>query len=60
MLKSFWMEFLEHKTELVWFLSLTEGTEVIVNSIDDDVWEAKYERTGALIDGFDSWDWLCL
>ena len=37
MLESFWMEFLEHKTELVCFLSLTEGTEVIVDSINDDV-----------------------
>ena len=37
MLKLFWMEFWEHKTELVRFLSLPEGTEVIVNSIYDDV-----------------------
>ena len=37
MFKSFWMEFLEHKTELVCFLSITEETEVIVNSIYDDV-----------------------
>ena len=54
------MEFLEHKTWLVCFLSLTEGTEVIVNSIDDYVWEAKYKITGALIDGVESWYWLCL
>ena len=54
------MEFLEHKTELVCFLCITEGTEVIVNSIDNDVLESKYEITGAFIDGFDSWDWLCL
>ena len=40
--KSFWMEFLEHKTELVCFLSITEETEVIVNSIDSDVLEAEY------------------
>ena len=33
-------------------LSLTEGTEVVVNSIEDDVWESKDERTGALNDGF--------
>ena len=46
--------------ELVQFLALTEMTEVIVNSIDDGVWEAKDEKTGALIDGFESWDWLCL
>ena len=36
MLKSFWMEFLEDKIELI-FLSITEGTEVIVNSMDDNV-----------------------
>ena len=53
------MEFLEHKTEL-FFLSITEGTEVIVNSIDDDVWEANDKITGVFIDGFECWDWLCL
>ena len=42
------------------FLSITEETEVIVNSIDDDVWEFEYEITGVLIDGVESWDWLCL
>ena len=52
------MVFLEHKTELVFF-SITEGTEVVVNSIDDDVLEAKYEIAGALIDGVESWDLLC-
>ena len=49
--KSLWIELLEHKTELVCFLSIIEGTEVIVNSIDYDVLEAGDERTGALIDG---------
>ena len=53
------MEFSERKTELA-VLSITEGTEFIANSIDDGVWEAKYEITGGLIDGFDSWDWPCL
>ena len=43
------MEILEHKTEWAGFLSITEGTEVIVNSIDNDVWVAEYEITGALI-----------
>ena len=37
MFKSFWMEFLEHKTYLVLSSSITEDSEVIVNSIDDDV-----------------------
>ena len=54
------MEFMEHKTELFWFLSLTEGTEVVANFVEDDVWEAKYEITGALNYGVDIWDWLCL
>ena len=54
------MGFWEHKTELVCFLSITEGTEVIVNLIDDDVWESKHSITSALIDVFYSWDWLCL
>ena len=56
MIKSFWVEFWENRTELVCFLSLTEVTEVVVNPIYDDVWEAKDERTGALIDGVESWD----
>ena len=42
------------------FLSITEETEFIVNSIDDDDWEAKDKGTGDLIDGFDIWYWLCL
>ena len=36
MFRSFWMVFWEHKTELVYFLSITEYTGVIVNSIEDD------------------------
>ena len=54
------MVFWEYKTELVCFLSITEETEVIVNWIDDDVWEAEDERTGFFIDWFESWYWLCL
>ena len=54
------MEFLEHKTELVYFFSITEGTKVIVNSMDDYIWEAEDERTGSLIEIVESWDWLCL
>ena len=53
------MEFLEHKIELV-FLFIIEGTEVIFNSMDDDVWESEDKITDALIDGVESWDWLCL
>ena len=54
------MVFWGHKTELFWFLSLTEGIDVVVDSIFDDVWEAEDELTGALSDGVKSWDWLCL
>ena len=54
------MEFSEPKTELFWFISLSEGTEVVVNSIEDDFWEAKYEQTAALNDKVEIWDWLCL
>ena len=42
------------------FLSTTEGTDVVVNSIADDVWGTEYELTGALSDKFDNWDWLYL
>ena len=50
---------MEHKIELVCFLFPAEGTEVIVNSINDDFWESKDKRTGELIYGFDIWDWPC-
>ena len=55
MLKSFWMEFLEQITKLI-FLSLTEGTEVLVNLIEEDIWEAKDKQTGALNYEVKSWD----
>ena len=41
-------------------MSITEETEVIVNLIDDGVWEDEGERTGSFIDGVESLDWLCL
>ena len=41
---------------MVCFLSLTEGTEVVVKLLDDDVWEAKDERKCALIEIVDIWD----
>ena len=40
-LKSFWMGFSEHKTELFSVFSLTEDTDVVFNSIDDDVWGSE-------------------
>ena len=39
-------------------MSVTEGTDVVVNSIADDVWGSKYKLTGALSDEVESWDWL--
>ena len=48
------MLFWEHKTESVCSFSIIEETQVIVNSIEDDVWEAEYEKTDSLIDGVDS------
>ena len=57
MFKSFYIIFGEHKTD---FFSITEETKVLVNTVDDDVWEADYEITGSLIDGVESWDWPCL
>ena len=40
------------KNRIVLILSLTEGTYVVVNLIAYDVWEAEYEQTVALNDGF--------
>ena len=38
------------------FFSLTEGTYVVVNSIDDDVWEAEDERASAFNCRVENWD----
>ena len=38
------MVFCEHKMESVWYLSIIEETQVIVESIEDDVWEAEDEK----------------
>ena len=54
------MVFWEYKTELFWFLSVTEGTDVVVNSITDDVWGSEDELTGVLSENNLSWDWQCL
>ena len=42
------MEFLEPRTENFCCLSPTEGTEIVIILIDDDVWEAKDKQTCAL------------
>ena len=33
---------------MFWFLSVTEGTDVVVNYITDDVWGSEDELTGVL------------
>ena len=53
------MEFLQHKMEFFSFFQ-TKGRKVVVNKIMGDVCEAKDEKIGALNDGFESWDLLCL
>ena len=60
MVASLWMVFWEYKTELFWYLSVTEGTDVVVHSIADDVWGSQDELTGFFSDKVDSWDWLYL
>ena len=54
------MVFWEHKTELDSFLSIIEDTKVLVIVVDDDVWAAKDEIIGFLIDIVEGWHWLCL
>ena len=41
-------------------MSVAEGTEVVVDSIAEDVWGSEDKLTGALSDEVESWDWLCL
>ena len=48
------------KNRFFWFSALTEGTDVVVDSIAGDVWEAKYEITGSFNDGVESCYLLCL
>ena len=45
---------------MFWFLSDTEGTDVVVILIADDVWGSEDELTGILSDKVEIWDWLCL
>ena len=54
------MVFWELKTWLLLFFSPTEGTDVVVNSIADDVWGYQDELIGALSDKVESWDELYL
>ena len=41
-------------------LSVAEGTDVVVNSIAEDVWGSEDELTGDLSEKVESWYWLCL
>ena len=54
------MVFWEYKTEVFWFLSVTEGTDDVVNLMADDVWGSEDELTGVLSDKVETWTWLCL
>ena len=60
MVVSLWMVFWEYKTELFLCFSFAEGTEIVVNSIAEDVWGSEDELTGALSDEFKSWYLLYL
>ena len=35
-------------------------TDIVVNSIADDVWGSEYELTDALSEKVESWGWLSL
>ena len=45
---------------MFWCLSVAEGTEVVVNSIDEYVWGSEDKLTGVLGDKVESWYLLCL
>ena len=40
---------------IVLILSVTEGTDVVVHLISDDVWGSEYEITGVFSDKVESW-----
>ena len=51
---------LEIQNIIVLCFYVSEGTDVVVNSIAKDVLYSENELTGALSDKIESWDWLCL
>ena len=51
----FWMVFWENKTESVFYLSIIEETQVIVNLIEVGVWGAEDEKPGSLAGVCESW-----
>ena len=48
------------KKLLFWCLSVTEGTDAVVNLIADDVWGSKDELTGVYSDKVEICYWICL
>ena len=54
MVASFWMVFWEYKIDFFSWLSVAEGTGVVVNSIYEDVWDSEDELTGNLSDKVES------
>ena len=59
MVASFCIVFWEYKTELFWCFYVAEETDIVDNSIADDVWGSEDELTGVLSDKVESWYWLC-
>ena len=51
---------LEIKSIIVLILPVTEETDVVVNSIADDVRGCEDELEGVLSEKFECWDCLCL
>ena len=50
------MVFWEYKTQLFWVFSVTEGIDVVVNSIADDALGSEDELIGVLSDKVESLD----
>ena len=42
-------------TQRYYLIEPTEGTDIVVNSIADDVWSSEDELTGVLSDKVESW-----
>ena len=58
MVASFWIVFWEYKTKLFLLFSLTEGTDVVVNSVADNDWGSEDKLTGSLSEKVKSKGWL--
>ena len=55
-----YQKYIELYKEINISFKIIEETQVLVESIEDDVWEGEYEKTDFLIDIFESWGLLCL